>query len=134
MFLAIFFIYFFFILIEGTLTTLPIVLLLLLNTGVFVKKAWILAVAFLSGLALDILSLNTLSKTSLFFVIFTFILFMYDRKFEIQTYPFVFVASFLGSFLYLLIFGQNNILIQSFLSSIIGALLFFLVRKINLVT
>lgn len=130
MLLGVLFIYLIFILIEGALTSLPLSLLLLLNIAVITKKTWVFAAAFLAGLLLDILTLNPLGKTSLFFLIFIFIVLIYDRKFEIQTYPFVLISSFFGSLVYLIIFGYPSIFAQAAFASTVAVSLFFILRKL----
>jgi len=70
--------------------------------------------AFLTGAVLDILLLNPLGKTSLFLVVFLFIILLYDKKFDIQTFPFVFLASFIGSFVYFIAFQISKCICSSF--------------------
>lgn len=134
MLLGVLFIYLVFILIEGTLTSLPLSLLLLLNIAIITKKTWVFAVAFLAGLLLDVLTLNPLGKTSLFFLIFIFIVLIYDRKFEIQTYPFVLISSFFGSLAYLLIFGYPGVLAQAAFACAVAVLFFFILRKLSVLS
>lgn len=116
---------------QGSVTTLPLPLLLFLTAAVVVKKTWIFRAAFLTGLLLDIFLLNPLGKTSLFFVIFIFIILLYDKKFDIQTFHFVFLASFIGSLIYFIAFQVSNILAQALVSAIITALLFWALVKLN---
>ena len=113
------------------LLTLPLPLLLLLTAAVVVKKTWIFPIALLTGLLLDIFLLNPLGKTSLFFVIFIFIILLYDKKFDIQTFHFVFLASFIGSLTYFIAFQVSNILTQALISAIITTLLFWALARFN---
>lgn len=118
-----------FTVISGTLTTFPFVLVLLLNFAVITKKSWIFAASFLTGLFLDIFSFNALGRTSLFFLLFIFIVILYDKKFEIQTYPFVFISSFLGSLVYLIMLVYPSVFIQSLCASVVAVLFFFLLKR-----
>jgi cell shape-determining protein MreD len=88
--------------------------------------------AFFFGIFLDLVSFKTLGSSSSFFIIFLFLVLLYQRKFEIATNTFVFFASLLGSFGYLILLGyNNNIILQAILSSIIGLLLFKLIQRFN---
>ncbi len=116
---------------QASVTTLPLVLLLFLNAAVVAKKTWVFPAAFLTGAVLDILLLNPMGKTSLFLVIFLFIVLLYDKKFDIQTFPFVFLASFIGSFVYFIAFHISNVFAQALTSTSIAALSFFLLIQLN---
>ena len=118
-------------LLQTSVTTLPLVLLFFLNTEVLSKKTWIFPISFLAGLVLDVLLLNPLGKTSLFLVIFLFIILLYDKKFDIKTFHFVFLASFIGSLIYFVAFQVSNILTQALISAIIAILSFWILIRLN---
>lgn len=121
---------FLFTLLETTITTAPLILIMLLIMAVVSKKSWIFSIAFAEGLFLDLLSFNAVGKTSVFFAIFLLIILLYDRKFEIRTLPFVLISSFLGSLFYLIFFNHQSIFVQAVLSSVIAAILFLIVKRI----
>lgn len=112
------------ILIEGTISSIPIVLSLLLVFYIFKKKSWLFIPAFIAGIILDVFEVRTIAASSLFFIFFIFGVMLYQRKFEIVTYPFVFISSFLGSLIYLWLFGYDNIFLQSFINSLFAVLVF----------
>jgi len=117
---------------EATLTTIPFVFLILLCLLVLLRENWLFVFAFAFGIVLDLVSFKTLGTSSAFFVTFLFLVLLYQSKFEIATNAFVFFASFVGSFTYLLLLGyNNNIIFQAILSSIIGLLLFKLIQRFN---
>ncbi len=116
---------------QASVTTLPLVLLFFLNAAVITKKTWVFPAAFLAGAVLDILLLNPLGKTSLFLVIFLFIILLYDKKFDIQTFPFIFLASFMGSFVYFIAFQISNVFAQALISTAIAALSFWILIQLN---
>jgi len=119
-------------LILSTITTLPFILIVLLCFSVVFKTRWIFVLAFFAGLYLDIIFVRILGQSSIFFIIFIFLLFLYERKFEIQSIPFVFFASFLGSAGYLFMVNSNYIFMQAVVSSIFAVLIFkFLIRFSN---
>jgi cell shape-determining protein MreD len=120
------------LILEASLTTIPFVFLVLLCLLVLLRENWLFVFAFAFGLVLDLVSFKTPGISSAFFVIFLFLVLLYQSKFEIATNAFIFFSSLLGSFAYLMILGYNNSLIlQTILSSIIGLLLFKLVRGLK---
>jgi cell shape-determining protein MreD len=120
------------LILEASLITIPFVFLSLLCLLVLSRGNWLFIFAFAFGLVLDLVTFKTLGASSAFFVIFLFLVLLYQSKFEIATNAFVFFASFLGSFGYLLLLGyNNNILLQAILSSIIGLLLFKSVQRFS---
>lgn len=113
---------------EGALTTLPLVLILLVVFYALKKETWLFIAAFFAGLIIDLILVKTIGATSLFLVTFLFLEELYGRKFETATIPFVFIASFMGSIFYLLILGQTLIFQQSITSSIMALGVFKLLR------
>ena len=114
------------LILQGSVTTVPLVLILLLNLAIATKKTSVFPVAFVCGLLLDIMLGNPLGQASIFFILLLAVVFLYERKFDIQTFPFIFISSFLGSFAYLILYNGRFILIQSFTSAGISIGLFFL--------
>lgn len=112
------------IILEGSLTFLPLVFLVLLVLAVKERESWIFSAAFFAGIILDVFYLKTVGTTSIFFLSFLFLVLLYQRKFEIATYTFIAVSSFLGSALYLFLFGYGNVILASVLSSLIALVLF----------
>ena len=124
-------IFLFSLFLESSITTLPLVFLTLLCFAVLTRKEWIFVIAFIAGLALDALSFRLLGQSSLYFILYIFLVFLYERKFEISTKYFIFIASFLGSFGFLIIFSYNNVVLQSLISSIIGVLIFSIFSRFH---
>src|SRR6478609_4000726 len=100
---------------QGTVTTIPLGLVIILIMAILAKEK-VFIFAFISGILIDILTLQTLGASSLFFLIFSWLLILYQRKYEINSYPFVILSSFAGTYLYLLLFGKGS-LIQAALCS-----------------
>ena len=111
------------------ITTIPLSLPLLVILSVFFRKSWVFFVAFGLGLLLDLFWLRSLGQTALMLVLFVLFINLYERKFETQTLTFVFSASFLGSLIYLQVFGYQQILLQSLVNSLLTLLLFKLLIK-----
>ena len=112
------------LLIEGTVTTLPIVLLFLLVFTVLLRSHAIFTLAFFAGLLLDLFAIRPLGQTSLFFTILLLLIFLYERKYEIATFPFVLFSSFLSVFLYIKLFGYENAFLQAVFGMVLAGLLF----------
>jgi len=112
------------IFLEGSVTTLPLVLICILCLTIFKRKAIIFPIAFLAGLILDILTVRVLGSASIYYLVFIFLILLYQRKYEINSYPFVAAATFLGSFGFLIIFNRGNLLLDPLFSSLV-ALVFF---------
>lgn len=112
------------IILETTLIALPFVLLWLLLMVVLTQEEWVFIVAILTGFILDSLKLTIFGTHALFFAVFCLLLFLYEQKFELQSISFVLVMSFLGSAIYLLIFGSTNFILQIFLSGCLGVTFF----------
>ena len=116
---------------ESSVTSIPLVLLVLISFTVIYRNYSVFIMAFIFGLILDILTFKTVGISSLFFISVMFLILIYEKKFEIKTNYFVILASFLGSFFFLFIFGYGNIILQSFLSILIGLLIFQVLNKLQ---
>ena len=120
------------LILEASLTTIPFVFLILLCFLVLSRENWLFIFAFAIGLILDLVTFKTLGLSSIFFVTILFLVLLYQSKFEIATNAFIFFASLLGSFGYLLFLGYKDILFQAIFSSIIGLILFKVIQKLKL--
>src|SRR5579859_4109628 len=105
------------LILESTITTMPLVLIILFCAIIVFRKSGVFVLSFFSGLILDSVTLQTLGKSSIFFLIFLTAALLYGRKFEVQSIPFVFLFSFLGSTMYLWYFGYQYIFIEGIVSA-----------------
>lgn len=117
------------IIVISGVTTIPFSIGLMTIFAVLLKRSWLFFLALGLGLFLDLIALRTLGYASLALTIFVFILFLYERKFETRTAAFVFISSFFGSTFYLMIFGYNNIFLQSLASSLLAVLAFKIIQN-----
>ena len=122
---------FFLAVILSALTTFPVIVSMILCFTVVSKSPKIFILAILGGLLIDVFFLRIPGSTSLFLVIFAFMIFLYQKRFEIQTYVFVFIGTFLGSVIYLKIFGYDEIFLQSLVSSLLALFLFRVFNRFN---
>lgn len=116
------------IIISG-ITTIPLSVGLLAIMTVLIKKSWVFLLAFGLGLFIDLISVRALGYSSLMLTVFVFLIRLYERKFETQTTAFVFIATLLGSLIYLKIFGYDNILVISLINALFAILVFKIMRK-----
>lgn len=120
------------VVLEVSVTTIPFIFLALLFLTILYRNYWVYVIGFSLGLLLDILGFRSLGLTSTFFLVFMFLVLAYQAKFEIFTLPFIFISSFLGSFLYLRFFVvQGFPLMESLFSSLIAVCFFVLLRKLS---
>ncbi len=118
------------IILEGTFVALPLVLSVLVVLQIIYKSGWVLFLAFVSGFLLDIMLFRELGQTSLYLLFFLTLLILYERRFEVQTFFFLFVAILVGTVSYLVIFGSSAFFWQLGSSVIFAFLLFpFFVRS-----
>jgi hypothetical protein len=114
---------------QGSVTTIPLPFILLVVLYCFYQSDWVFLSAFLSGIFLDILLVQTVGMSSIFFVVSLFLIFLYQRKFEIASYYFVFFALLIGSGLYSLIFGIQNGIGIALLTAGMGIFCFWCLRR-----
>lgn len=109
---------------QGTITSIPIVLDIILLYYIYKRDLSIYLIAFLMGIVIDVLLIGQIGLSSLCFVFFLFIIGLYEKKFEINSAPFVFASTFFGSAIYLFLYNYSGIFIKAIVSSFF-ALLFF---------
>lgn len=119
------------ILLESTITTLPLSLLIILFASVKTRKSDIFLIAFVVGLLLDILAFKNIGWSSLYFTIFVYTIFLYQKKFEIMTLNFITFFGLIGSFGYLFMTGASNIILQALICAALSSFSFFVFRKTN---
>ena len=150
----IFIIFFIFLWFECTVTTLPLLLIFLTVIMILRRKSFkemesrllsagrqghgsdkgesptlVFALAFFGGLIVDALRVGMIGETSIFLVVWLFLILLYERKYEIATIQFVLVSSFFGSLLYIWIFGYRDMLVQAVAAAVVGVLLFMILRR-----
>jgi rod shape-determining protein MreD len=119
------------ILLEVSVTTLPLTLLIILFLAVMKQGNEVFLIAFLAGLALDIFGFGRLGFSSLYFTFIVFLVYLYQKKFEIETVHFMILFSFFGSLIYLFLEGTGNFVFQSIFSTFLVFISFMVFRKFN---
>jgi cell shape-determining protein MreD len=128
-FLFVFFIISIFL--EGTVAKLPFVFISLVILTIAMRNLVLFILAFFAGILLDAFALRPIGETSIFLLLCVFLMLLYQRKYEINSYPFVLLASFVGSLIYLLVFGYAGAIWLASLSTIVAVLLFMIFRIAN---
>lgn len=106
-------------LVENVYLSIPLVFDAILFTYILRRDSFIFPIALGVGILFDAISLEEIGIRSLFFLSFLFLVMLYERKFEIQTYPFVFFSSFIGGVVYLFFFNHSMILPQALFNSVL---------------
>jgi hypothetical protein len=120
------------LILEISLTTLPLVFLMLLVLTAIFKDNFLFIMALIFGIFLDLMLFRTIGFSSIFFATAIFLVLLYQSKFEISTNSFIIFASFLGSFCFLLIYGiTSNIIWETIISVILGLSMFKLLQRVN---
>lgn len=114
---------------QASYTSIPLLPGVLLLLYLFKRAEWVFVFALVLGVLLDIVLVRKIGISSLFFIGFLTIISIYERKLEIYTKEFVGIVSFLGGVGYLLILGENNVLFQAGLGSLVSVLLFLCVKR-----
>lgn len=117
------------IILEATLIQLPLSFILILCYSILNRSGKVFATAFLAGILLDIFTIRPIGSTSIYFLLFLAVFLLYQRKYEIMSYPFVLISSFAGTYLYLLILGNGSSLLLAAISSIIAVAVFALLKS-----
>jgi len=130
-FLLIIFVLIFSLFLETTFINLPFVLIIIFLFAVTYKGEWIFPFAVIGGVFLDILSFKTVGLSSLFFMLMLGVVFLYQRKYEIQSPQFIVIFSFVSVFVYQIIFKNQYIFWGAFLTSILSVAIFGLMIIFN---
>ena len=117
------------LLFEGSVAVFPATLAILVVYSLMRNMQAALIAAVISGAVLDIVFLRPVGVTSMVFCLILFLLFLYDRKYEIQSLPFVLLASGVSSLIYLLVFRIPHPIIQSVLASAFSGFIFIISKR-----
>ena len=113
------------ILLEASSATIPLTLILLLIYAVYKNDLNVLFLGFFSGIFLDIVRLETVGVTPLYFVLLLSLALMYKRKFETESSYYILIFSFSGVLLFSVLKGLN----APFIYAVLSAILAFLIYK-----
>jgi cell shape-determining protein MreD len=118
-------VFLFALVIEGTLSLIPLVFVILLNLLIIKRDNSIFYIAFLAGIVLDLLSVRPVGLTSAYLVTFFLAVLLYERKFEIKSFFFITLASFFGSLGLLFLTSFSSVIIlQAIVATCISLIVF----------
>lgn len=109
---------------EATITTLPFTLMVLFFVSVTTRRSEVFLLSLVSGVILDMLAFRMIGISAIYFVSFIFLVILYQKKFELESLPFVGVFSLIGSLGYLFLIGAKGMILQSVLISFIVVISF----------
>jgi len=116
------------IILEASITTIPFIVVILLFLAVFYQKAWVFFLGLIAGILFDSLSFRPLGESSMFFLVFLYLVFLYRRKFEIDTLPFFIIANTIASICFLILLGADFIPLQTVVIIFFTLCLFFTIK------
>ncbi len=116
------------LILEGTVTSLPLVLVALILLAINLAKTDVFLIAFLSSMLLDVFLVRATGLTGIFYLCILLLIFLYNKKYETQTLVFILLATALSSTLYLFIFPAPDIFLQVIISTLLAGGLFSLFR------
>lgn len=119
------------VLFQGTVTSIPLVLVTLLCLIIVRPDSYAFAAAFIAGIFLDVFALRQVGISSIFLLLFVFLILLYQRKYEIYSYPFVIAASSIGSVVFLSVFGYGNVLGHALLATFFAFALFSCIKFLS---
>jgi cell shape-determining protein MreD len=94
---------------QASITTVPLLLVIIVLLYIFYRTTWIFFLAFFAGILFDTVSVRPIGLTSIFLLVFLLCVFLYQKKFEIGSYYFIgfmlFVAGIVYAWMYMLSFG-----------------------------
>jgi cell shape-determining protein MreD len=118
-------------LLESTIVSLPLVFLIILFAAVVLKNNDVFILAFFSGLFLDFLTLGTIGLSGLYFITVVMLIFLYQKKFEIESLNFVTITALMGSLGYLILTHSVSIFSEVLFSTFLVFLAFIFYKKTN---
>lgn len=106
-------------------TTVPLTIAWLLSLFAVQRDARTISILCLaSGIIIDSVLVRPLGQTSVFLLAMLSIVSLYERKFEIASAPFLAASSFVGSTVFLTLFGYTNVVSQSIIATILTVIMF----------
>lgn len=121
----------FLVLLESTVVKIPLLAIFLLNLFVRQRNTTTFIYAFFVGIVFDILIVQKVGFTSLYLITFLYLVYLYQRKFEINTLPFVLIATKIAVISSYFIFGRSGLFLMLIISLIFSVLLFYLLKTLS---
>ena len=117
------------VILEGTITSLPLVLISLIFISLHFSSEDTFLSAFLSGLFLDVLTVRSTGQTSVYFLLILLLVFLYKKKYESSSLLFTTIITFVAASIYFIIFPAPQAIVQVFIATCISGMLFSLDKR-----
>lgn len=117
---------------QAEVTILPIAFVVLLVWTIEKKSILPLFLTLVIGLFLDIVFLRILGSTSMYFLLILLLVFLYEKKFEVASIPFIVLVSFFATFFYFAIFFQLFLPFQAVVCAGFALILFLGMRYFSI--
>ena len=112
------------LLLEASVTTIPLVLGFAIMLSSWSRTYWLIGVTFLLGFFLDLVAFQPLGISSLFFLVVLTLIFLYKRKYEIQSPIFITISAFIASLIYGGIFAHHHVFFSACIVAAIMGLVY----------
>ncbi len=119
------------IFLEATIIHLPLILLSLLIFFIITRSADVFLMAFLFGMLIDLLTVQRVGVSSVFYIITLFLTSLYERKYSIQTVPYIFIATLISSWLYMFLIWNESQPELALVSALLGIFVFGMVTRVR---
>lgn len=119
------------IFLQAGVIGIPLALGFLVMMWILYQESWVIVTAFLAGILIDIVSFHMLGASSIFFLATFFLIQLYQRKFEIQSLPFVGTSVFVVSLFYGAIYIQKSSFFGAFLTALLTTCIYTVVMLRN---
>lgn len=106
------------------------VISLLILFFIFLNKIFIFFLSFLTGILIDSLSFSFLGERSIYFLIILFLVFLYQKKFEVKNFWFVTISCFMGLLFYNLIFYFKFYFLFDLIVGFLSGFIFLILNRI----
>jgi cell shape-determining protein MreD len=117
------------IILEASFLSIPILIPIILSYFIFTKNSNAFFLAFASGILIDTFLLNPIGISSIYFCIILFLVFLYSKKFEIESLPFISIFTILASSFYIAIFSSSFFIAKTFICTAISVIIYFQVMR-----
>lgn len=120
-----------FVFLQSSVSSTPVVLAWLISSAIVYKTRSVYLLAILGGELLDVLSFRVAGLSSTFFLSILIVVFLYERKFEIQTPQFVFIATVVSTFFYAWFEGFHYVIPMALFNGVIACLFFYILSVLR---
>lgn len=101
------------IVLQTTQTMIPLTMLVLLILFIRYQAVWVVLLAYIAGLLLDTMLVRSVGVMSIYFLVLFCIVYVYQRKFEIQSIYFLVFAATIATIAYSMLFDPFQLVVNT---------------------